>query len=240
MCFHNALSKTAQDIEHRYSAKYRHIPKHQPVFHKSAFTYPNWPVVLNSNEIDEFSWGLIPSWIKSIEEAHKIRTFTLNAASETVFEKPSFSKSIKTRRCLIPSTGFFEWQTIGKNKYPYFIHLRNIPVFSMAGIWDEWIDRGTGEIVKSFSILTTTANLTMEKIHNTKKRMPLILTPDLEASWLTMDLSEKDIKKLCFPIHDSLMEAYTVSKLVSSKNINSNTIEVQNRFDYREIQNTLL
>ena len=234
MCFHNALSVIAQKLENRYNAKFEQQSKFEPIYHGHAFGYMKWPVVTNEkiNKIQEYNWGLIPGWVKSKEEAQKIRTYTFNAQSETAFEKPSFRNSIKSKRCLIPSTGFFEWQMVNSKKYPYFISLKNQEIFSMAGLWEEWKDKQTDEIINSFSILTTVANPMMEKIHNIKKRMPLILTVENESVWLSEKTSKETILSICKPFDDNLMQAYNVSKLITSKTENTNIIEVQNRFDY--------
>ena len=239
MCFHNSLSVTAQDIEHRYNAKFNSKITFEPVYHGNAFNFIKLPVITNKNInlIEEYHWGLIPHWVKNADDAKKIKTNTLNAKSETVFEKPSFRNSIKNKRCIIPSTGFFEWQTLNPKanrteKIPYFIFLNEQKIFSMAGLWDEWIDNASGEVVNTFSILTTNANSMMEKIHNTKKRMPVILNSEDEIKWLTNDINEKNIYEFCKPYHENKMQAYTVSKLISSKKENSNKIEVLNKFDY--------
>ncbi|PIP55136.1 MAG: hypothetical protein COX07_01530 [Bacteroidetes bacterium CG23_combo_of_CG06-09_8_20_14_all_32_9] len=215
MCFHNALSVKAQDLEHRYKAKFNKDSHFEPIYHGYAFGFMLWPVITNKNSkyIQEFNWGLIPSWVKTKNEAQKIRSCTFNAQVETAFEKPSFRNAIKTKRCLIPSTGFFEWQTIKSKKYPYFISLKEQQIFSMAGLWEEWIDKQTGEILQTFSILTTTANPLMEKIHNTKKRMPVILASELETEWLSQTLTNDNILALCQPYNENLMQAHTVSKL---------------------------
>ena len=237
MCFHYALSAKAQNLEHRYKATFEQKDLFEPVFHGSAFEKRKWPVITNNNvqNIQQFQWGLIPSWIKTQDEAKKISTLTINAVSETAFDKPSFRNSINKKRCLVPSTGFFEWQTIRSKKYPYFITLKDLPIFSMAGLWEEWIDTGTGEIIKTFSILTTKANPLLEKTHNTKKRMPVILTENDEKDWLNNDLKKDDILSLCKPFDEKQMNAVTVSKLVSSKTEYTNQPDVQKEFNYPEL-----
>ena len=127
MCFHNSLSKTAQEVKNRFKAKYDETGVlFEPVFHATAFTFPKWPVITTDKPetLQLFNWGLIPHWAKDIEDAKKARQNTLNAQSETVFEKPSFRFSIDKKRCIVPSTGFFEWRDIVKKKYPYFIKLK--------------------------------------------------------------------------------------------------------------------
>lgn len=153
----------------------------KPVFHASAFEYLQWPVITAKTENIEFmNWGLIPNWVNTPQAANEIKSKTLNTRIETAEEKPSFRSA---QRCLIPSTGFFEWQTVGKEKVPYYIYLPENQIFSMAEIYDIWI-KETGEPMMTFSILTTEANPLMEKIHNSKKRILVILDPKDEENWL--------------------------------------------------------
>ncbi|PKP20588.1 MAG: DUF159 family protein [Bacteroidetes bacterium HGW-Bacteroidetes-21] len=215
MCFHNSLSVESQTLENRYQAEFVEKHIYKATKHGNAFANIQWPVITSSHsgEISQFGWGLIPGWIKDAESAKKIKLQTLNARSETVFEKPSFRNSIKSKRCLIPSTGFYEWQHEGKMKIPWFIRLKDVEIFSMAGIWDEWTDRNTGEIVRTFSILTTPANAIMEKIHNTKKRMPLMLLPHQEKAWLQVPPEEREIAAFFEPLSDAYLTTEMLEKV---------------------------
>lgn len=127
-------------------------------------------------------WGLIPFWAKD----NSIRKNTLNARFETLREKASFRSSLNNR-CLVLSDGFYEWQWLdekGKKKQKYLITRPNEEAFAFAGLYNDWIDKSTGEIVKTYTIITTKANELMANIHNTKKRMPFILSPEIEEAWL--------------------------------------------------------
>ncbi len=148
--------------------------------------------------------------MKDSGSAAQLRTKTLNAVGETVFEKPSFRKSIRTQRCLLPVSGFFEWRDLNNKKYPYFIRATDNDLFSLGCIYDTWVDKTTGEMKSTFSILTTPANPLMEKIHNIKKRMPLIIKPDDEAKWINPALSVDEIKSLIQPLDEKSMSAYTI------------------------------
>lgn len=125
--------------------------------------------------IELYTWGLIPFWVKNLEAANKISERTLNARSETIFEKPSFRHSIMSKRCLIIADGFFEWQHENKKAYPYYIKLKGNETFGIAGIWDSWTNPESKEEMRTFSVITTAANSLLEKVHNTRKRMPVIL-----------------------------------------------------------------
>lgn len=226
MCFHNSMTKKAKTLLARYKAKANYQIEFENIYHANAFSYPLWSVVTSEkpSELQLFRWGLIPKWIKSNDEALKIRSNTLNARSETVFEKPSFKMSVQRKRCLIPSTGFFEWRDENKKKIPYFIHLKDVEIFSMAGIYEEWTNMETGEIISGFSILTTEANTLMKFIHNTKERMPVILSPENEMSWISNDLNKNNILDLCKPFDESNMNAYIISNDFLKKSFNDESI----------------
>lgn len=183
MCFHSKQSKTAQEIENRFNAKFERIDKYQAGIY-NGFQFPKTPIITNieKTKIQFFQWGLIPFWAKD----DTIKKNTLNARIETITEKPAFRNSVKNR-CLILADGFFEWQWIdakGHQKQKYILTLPNEELFAFAGLWSEWINRQTGEIVKTYTILTTESNSLMSKIHNTKNRMPVIVSQDCEINWL--------------------------------------------------------
>lgn len=200
----------------------------------SGFSHPQLPVV-KQDGIFLFEWGLIPFWAKNADAAKEIQSKTLNAVGETVFEKPSFKNSINSKRCLLAVSGFYEWRDYNKAKYPYFIHLRSNEIFSLGCIYETWVDKSTGEIKNTFSILTTRANGLMEKIHNLKKRMPLILSKADERKWLAPDLTPADINQLIKPYDESDMVAYTVSKFVNSPSHHRNIPEAIEKFEYPEL-----
>lgn len=184
MCFHSKQTKLALEVENRFKAKIDNPNEFKSQGHINGFDFPKTPIITDKTPevITHFNWGLIPSWSKDVN----IRNFTLNAKIETLEEKPSFKNSIN-KRCLVISNGFFEWQwqdSKGKNKHKYEIGIENDELFAFAGIYSEWINQATDEIVNSYSIVTTEANTLMAEIHNTKKRMPIILKPEDEQNWL--------------------------------------------------------
>lgn len=183
MCFHFAQSKTAQELKHRFNAIFKDEDQYKPSVY-NGFQFPKTPVITNNNnnEIQLFSWGLIPFWAKD----YSIRKNTLNAKIETIHEKPSF-RNIANNRCLVLADGFHEWQWLdekGKQKQKYELTLPDNEAFSFGGLWSEWLDRSTGELVYTYTILTTDANELMSRIHNTKKRMPIIISANKEQNWL--------------------------------------------------------
>lgn len=242
MCFFYALSKTAQSLKNRYQLKLEFEFELEPElvgakYYVSGFEFPKMPVITNKqpDRLQEFTWGLVPSWVKSPNEAMEIRAHTLNARSDTVFTKPSFRNAIIKQRCLVPADGFYEWREVAGKKYPYFIYLKDKEIFSFAGIWEEWVDCSTGEVLKTYSILTTDANPLMEQIHNIKKRMPVILPKEKELDWLKDGLSKEEIGSLTKPFDGSLMSAHPISKLINSRSSNRNVAAIQDAYDYPEL-----
>lgn len=165
--------------------------------------------VISNKEPDQlqfFRWGLIPSWAREPSVGNRL----INARGESVAEKPSFRSSFRNRRCLVPATGFFEWKR-EKEKIPYNIRMKSGMPFSFAGLWDEWI-APDGEIVRSFTIITTSPNELMAPIHD---RMPVILRCEDEHRWLSQQ-PDPALTELLKPYPASEMEAYRVSTLVNS------------------------
>jgi putative SOS response-associated peptidase YedK len=186
MCYHYGLAKDKATLENRYKAKAAQTLK-IPFTRVGAFepAARQLPVIKNTaaDSIAAMHWGLIPSWSHS----GTIEAATYNAMVETAHQKPTFRQAWGRQHCLIPADGFYEWQHIGSKKLPHFIFLPEAPIFSFAGLWDRWTDPASGQFIESFTILTGPANALMAEIHNTKKRMPLIVPEDLEKAWLEAD-----------------------------------------------------
>lgn len=141
----------------------------------NGFAHPDCLVVTNKqlDKIQLMNWGLIPSWAKD----KSIQNNTLNARIETLAEKPSFRNYV-SNRCLIFADGFYEWQWLdpkGKNKQKYLLTLSSDEPFAFAGLWSQWTEKSTGEMLQTFTIITTEANTLMSEIHNSRKRMPAIV-----------------------------------------------------------------
>ena len=153
-------------------------------------------------------WGMIPSWAKD----PSVAAMMINARSETARTKPAFRDALKSRRCLIPADGFYEWQRTGKAKQPHCFEVNEGELFAFAGIWDRWRDPD-GKTVESCSILTTTANAAAFAVHD---RMPVIL--DLETYDLWLDPGMKDVgaaSELLKPYDARLMRCYPVSTRIN-------------------------
>lgn len=203
----------------------------------SGFTSPKIPVLTTGDpkQVQLFNWGLIPKWSKDETQANEMRLNTLNAKAETVFEKPSFRASIDNKRCLIFVNGFYEWRDFNKKKYPYYIHLRDQDTFALGGIYESWVNKETGEIIDTCSIITTEANPLMAVIHNSKKRMPLIFEKERMFDWVKKDISKDEINSLMKPLDEKLMEAHTISKLITNRTLDPNVPEVKKEFSYNEL-----
>ncbi|GAB4318986.1 MAG: SOS response-associated peptidase [Bacteroidales bacterium] len=155
-----------------------------------------------------YRWGLIPSWAKDPSIGNRL----INARSETVNEKPAFRKAFRSKRCLVLSDGFYEWQKINAGqKVPWFITLNDEPLFAMAGLWDEWTD-AEGKAIRSFTILTTSPNRFMKQIHH---RMPVILPREAEKRWLEGATAD-ELQTLLKPCPEERMNGWPVSTLVNS------------------------
>lgn len=239
MCFTVANKKEIRILQERYNNKKLdkvRLDKRLAANYISGFAYPVMAII-KSEQPDTISfanWGLVPGFIKNEEKARDYASYTLNAKAETIHEKISFKKVIENKRCLIPVTGFFEWRDVNKNKYPYFIHLKDEEVFSLGGVYDEWINEGTGEINTTFSIITTEANPLMAKIHNIKKRMPLIFTRREEEHWIESALDKAKIDVLMKPLDESLMVAHTIKK-INTKTIDVFSDELLKEVEYPEL-----
>ncbi|MGI4870166.1 MAG: SOS response-associated peptidase [Janthinobacterium lividum] len=170
------------------------------------------PIITNAapGQIQLVSWGLVPSWSRDPASGPK----PINARAETLAEKPSFRQLLARRRCLVLADSFYEWQATERGKIPHRILLRSEEPFAFAGLWDEWLDRSTGELRPTFTIITTEPNELMASLHN---RMPVILPgPDAERAWLADDLAPAAHQQLLVPYDAALMRAYAVTTRVNS------------------------
>jgi putative SOS response-associated peptidase YedK len=236
MCFTVNIHLTRQELEKRFGAKFREPTAYEASYYLNAFDLPMLPAIPSSHpdEIEMISWGLIPSWVKDAAAASEIRMKTFNARSETIREKPSFRSALKARRCLILVRGFYEWQHRDKERIPYFIHLRNEQPMALAGLFEDWTDRETGEQLRTCTIITTAASPMLEKIHNSKKRMPVILPKEAEKEWIDPGHSPDEAVSYLDPVPDALLMAYTISRLISKRGVEKNVPDLVKPFSYEE------
>jgi putative SOS response-associated peptidase YedK len=138
------------------------------------------PVVTMGHTVAMMRWGLVPSWSKDPAIGHKM----INARMEGLDQKPSFRKPLRSSRCLVPATGFYEWQPTQNGKIKYQFGLMGGEMFGLAGLYDTWSDPVSGERRETFTIITTTPNGVVAPVHN---RMPVILSAADEETWLDPD-----------------------------------------------------
>lgn len=234
MCYYSSIKSNPRDIAKAFNVTFPNSELFKPAYSVSAFTFPSLPVISNEtpNMISMFQWGLIPFWAKSLELAHSIRQQTLNARSETIFDKPAFRNSIRSKRCLVVVDGFYEWRHVENKAYPYYINLTDRILFALAGIWDGWTNPETKETLNTFAVITTDANELIAKVHNSKKRMPLILPKDKEPDWLDPKSDEKVLKDIMQPYGSSYMKVYPVANKLHNLGYNTTDMTVTELFNY--------
>ena len=173
--------------------------------HRNLGEVGNFP---NGREAVALRWGLVPSWAKSDDG-----TQLVNARAETLTAKPSFRDALRSRRCLIPASGFYEWETIGRAKKPWLFRWRDEQPFAFAGLWDSW-RASDGATLETCAMITTEPNELMRPIHN---RMPVILTPEQFDPWLDALVTEPEkLAPLLHPPSATAMSAVPVSRHVSN------------------------
>ena len=183
MCFFVHQSLNAIKIKNQFRKEIR-IENNLPKGIINGFSFPKIAVIVNNepNIVQFFNWGLIPSWSASSD----MRKFTLNAKYETLDSKPSF-KLYKNQRCIIIIDAFYEWKWLdskGKIKEKYEIQNQNMDLMAICGLWNVWKNPVNQEVINTFTMITTEANELMAHIHNTNKRMPMILNTNEEEDWL--------------------------------------------------------
>lgn len=174
------------------------------------------PVVVahSPNSMEFMKWGLIPFWEEKKEKPKGL----INIREDTITTKGWAHKYIQFQRCLVPSSGFYEWKRDTLGKHPYYFHLKGKKYYSFAGVYSETTDPKSGEVQKSYSIITTNANTVMKPIHD---RIPVILQENEEDEWLNHDMSEiEQLSAFLHPPSDIDMEKYPVSDKVNNISCN--------------------
>jgi putative SOS response-associated peptidase YedK len=175
------------------------------------------PVVLAGEDsrrhVELMRWNLIPRWQKPGAKEFN----TINARAETVAIKPTFRHLIASHRCLVPASGFYEWQVDDTGaRDPFYFSLQQEPLFAFAGLWEEWHNRDVpdGPPIRSYTILTTEANAVVAPIHD---RMPVILKHSDEAEWLSPEVTDPaQVERLYQPYPAHAMQRWPVSQAVNS------------------------
>jgi putative SOS response-associated peptidase YedK len=215
MCGRFTASFEFREIKVRYN-----LGRDLPLFARRYNIAPSQevPVIVQEdgvNELKPMRWGLVPSWAPDPSIGNRL----INARAETITEKPSFRRLIESRRCLIPADGFYEWRREGSRKIPVWFHLKKKEPFAFAGLWDVWRDV-EGEVLHTFTIITTVPNALLRRIHH---RMPVMFDTLQARQWLDPRLSTRnaDIAAVLAPFPSELMESHDVSLLVNKPEIDS-------------------
>jgi putative SOS response-associated peptidase YedK len=219
---------------------FREQIKGKPLFAISGFDHPAVPILINHGGIhwQNMHWGLIPLWCKDWNAALELSNLTLNARAETLFEKPAFKHAASTRRGIVPITGFYEYKHVKSKKFPYFIDWKDEELRWLACVCDEWKDQERGEVVLTFSIVTTKGNSFMAEIHNNPEldepRMPVVLKGNDLLTWLNPETSTEVLRALLQPHEDLDLRAHTVKPL-RGKFSPGNTPEASKPHHYSEL-----
>jgi putative SOS response-associated peptidase YedK len=208
MCGRYSLSATPETIAEIFGV--RHVSDIEPRFNIAPTQLV--PVVRRAEKSDErridlLKWGLVPSWA----DDPGIGSRMINARAETVGEKPSFRGAFKSRRCLVPVDGFYEWRKTGSHKVPYLIRRPEGGLFAFAGLWERW--KGPSGPLESYAIITTEANDLMRPIHD---RMPVIVDPEGYDAWLDPATPSEALREMLRPEPGGQLVAFPVSTRVNS------------------------
>ena len=160
-----------------------------------------------SGHLGLLRFGLVPHWADEPRTEYSL----INARAETVASKPAFRAAFHRRRCLIPATGFYEWQVTRQGKQPWYVHVRDSELFAMAGLWEHW--EGEAGVIESFAIIVTEANDRIRHIHD---RMPVIIAPENYGYWIDPDNRDSEgLQRLLRPWPGEKMVAWPVSRRVN-------------------------
>lgn len=239
MCFHKSNTATLPEISDHYDHAAYDVAlneQYKVYFHENGYDHKQSPVLTaqDAQHLLMKNWGLIPSFAKTFAEAAKARATTLNCRSEEMYKTASFKDAAKNaQRCLVPATGFYEPHWLdpkGKTKVPYYLHLKNQKIFSLAGLYSQWRDPQTGTDHFTYTLLTTASDPEsfIGKIHNSKQRKVVIIPREFEKDFLNVDLKPDDVIELCRAFNGGAesFEAYTVSKAVHHASMPSDTPEI--------------
>lgn len=240
MCFNSSQNKRAEAVARKYGRKTDVVEIFQEIMEEKrrngeildftdgaynipAYSCPYMSIVTEEEQLQPMRWGYISrrtkDW-KTVVEKDKENWYK-NARAETLETKWPYQFSYPKRKCIIPATGFFDWHEneLGK-KVPYYIHLPGEEMFSIGALWDEWRNPATGELIKSYVMVTTEANELMREVHNAGLnpfRMPFVIQPGDEEKWLDSSLSKEESNQLLKVFPSELMEAYPVTNSFRDK-----------------------
>lgn len=224
MCGRSSLTQTEKELEKRFNATFysEDLERYNPLPNFNVAPTHILPALLQGREghFHPLRWGLIPHWSKS----EKVGFSNINAKMETLEEKRTFKPLIDSFRCIIPFSGYFEWQVKGGVKIPHYIFQKESPVFPVAALWTSWKESENSSI-DSYTIITRDALPALSHLHG---RMPLVLNDEGMKIWLDSEIVGKDSFKIVLNggPEEETFEFYEVSSAVNSvKNNNKGLIE---------------
>ena len=209
------------------------------LYHTSGYSHQKLAAISSAKgvlDISRHHWGLIPHWVKDTEQAEQIWNNTINARGETIFDKPSFRDAANKHRCIIPLDGFYEHHHKAGKTYPFFVRRVDKQRMFVGGLLSDWVNKETGKIISTTSIVTTKGNELLSQIHNNPKskepRMPLIIDDENAMQWL--EGSKEEAMELIRPNTEQELEAWTVRR-IRGKDYMGNRKDVQDEFVYDEL-----
>lgn len=230
MCYHTSTPATNKIKEQLPGYLLKYDP--DTYYHVSGFSRPFLPTTLNTDQtsIVASQWKLLPFWVRNNDEAKKYAN-TLNAESESIFEKGSYKGYIQKYRGLLWVDGFYEPH---KNKITgqsenYYIYTPEKKIFSLGIVVAPWLDTETGEFINTFSVITTKANPLLEEIHNEKKRMPLIIPEHDRDGWLNAR-DKEEINEFFVPYQHEL-QSHKVYRVTADRTGETNRADIQDRIE---------
>ena len=221
MCGRMVLTRSAREIAEAFDASFEEATLELGARYNIAPTQDVLAVRRlggSGSDLSLLYWGLVPFWAKD----RSVGVRMINARAETAAEKPAFRDAMRWRRCIVPIDGFYEWLRPAKRpgekgkppSVPHYFRARDGAPLAIAGLYEEWTDRGTGEVLESCTLLTTEANATVKPVHH---RMPVILPTSEWGRWLDPGLdTAAAVADLLVPAADDRLHVDRVSPLVNN------------------------
>ena len=211
MCGRSSLTKTEKELEIRFRATFYSddLERYNPLPNFNVAPTHMHPVITQEEPdiIHLFRWGLIPFWSKDM----KIGSKMINARIEGIEEKPAFRQAFHKRRCIVPFDGYYEWQKTPEGKIPFRIQVKDVEIFTIAGLYEHW-KSPEGKQINSFTLITREADPAIRHLHD---RQPMVLLPEQEKLWLDESIPTKDLIHELVPIPGKYFTWYRVSDRVN-------------------------
>ena len=211
MCSRYTLASRPEAVEREFQAEF--TSAFDPVY--NACPGMELPVILSGEDsrIVRLRWGLVPYWSKSFGGSYQ----QINAYAGEVVRHPAFRSPLRLKRCLVPANCYLDWLRIAPGRVPHVVYFGDHRLFSMAGLWDLWIDRITGDRHLSFSLITTHAN---NRLRPFLRRMPVIIPPSRRRSFLHPGTPVRDIMAMLRPFQSDTVNLYPVSPEINHARTN--------------------